>query len=262
MMRDLFATTLETLRYEPTAKRIRASVRGHVVADTCEALLVWEPRRVVPAYAVPEQQFSATLRPARQHPQYPHTSPVLDPTVPFSAHTIDGTGYDVVVAGSTLRSVAFRPDDPALARHILLDFGCFDWQEEDEPIVSHPHDPFKRIDTLRSSRDVRIEVDGRVVAASKRPVLLFETLLPVRFHLPHDDVTDDLEPSDTVTYCAYKGQASYFSLPGVRQDIAWTYRQPLLDAEPVRDYVCFFDEHVDVIVDGQRRARPATVWSD
>jgi len=45
-------------------------------------------------------------------------------------------------------------------------------------VVSHPHDPFGRIDVLRSSRHVRIELDGRLLAESSRPMLLFETLLP------------------------------------------------------------------------------------
>jgi uncharacterized protein (DUF427 family) len=76
------------------------------------------------------------------------------------------------------------------------------------------------------------------------------------------DVTSELQPNDTVSYCAYKGRASYFSLPDVRVDVAWTYPQPLREAEPVRDHVCFFDERVDVIVDGRGRHRPTTPWSD
>ncbi len=93
-------------------------------------------------------------------------------------------------------------------------------------------------------------------------MLLFETLLPVRFYLPRDDVAVALEPSDTVSYCAYKGRASYFSVPGGPRDVAWTYLDPLHDAEQVRDHVCFFDERVDVIVDGERRARPVTPWTE
>jgi uncharacterized protein (DUF427 family) len=92
-------------------------------------------------------------------------------------------------------------------------------------------------------------------------MVLFETLLPVRFYLPRADVAVQLEPSDTASYCAYKGRASYFSLQGGPRDIAWTYREPLHDAEQVRDHICFFDERVDVIVDGERRARPVTPWS-
>ena len=71
----------------------------------------------------------------------------------------------------------------------------------------------------------------------------------------------DLEPTDTVSYCAYKGRASYFSVPDGPADVAWTYHQPLREAEPVTEYVAFFDERVDVIVDGRCRERPVTPWS-
>jgi uncharacterized protein (DUF427 family) len=81
---------------------------------------------------------------------------------------------------------------------------------------------------------------------------LFETLLPVRYYLPREDVVADLEPTDTVTYCAYKGRASYFSVPNGPADVAWTYHQPLREAEPVTDRVAFFNERTDIVVDGER----------
>ena len=243
----LLGSRLDALRYEPTAKRLRVLLGGNVVADTCDGLLVWEPRRLVPTYAVPAQGLSVQLRPTSK---------------PSAQHTTDGEAYDVVAEDTTLPSAAFRPDDLDLDQYLLLDFGSFEWLEEDEPIVSHPHDPFHRIDILRSSRHVRIELDGQVLAETSTPVLLFETLLPPRFYLPRQDVTTELQASDTVTFCAYKGQASYFSLPGKRNDVAWTYREPLREADPIRGRVCFFDEHVDVIVDGRHRDRPSTPWSD
>ncbi len=145
----------------------------------------------------------------------------------------------------------------------MLDFDSFEWREEEEPITSHPRDPFKRIDVLASSRTVRVEFEGTLLAESSRPKLLFfETMLPVRFYLPpRDDVAVRLQHSDTVTYCAYKGRASYFSVPDGPRDIAWTYHDPLHDGELVRDRICFFDERVDVTVDGVRRDRPSTPWS-
>jgi 2-methylisocitrate lyase-like PEP mutase family enzyme/uncharacterized protein (DUF427 family) len=193
--------------------------------------------------------------------------PILDPTVPFDAHSCAGTAFDVVAGEETGAAAAFRPDDPDLADYVILEFAAFEWHEEDEPVVSHPHDPFGRIDVLRSSRHVRIELGGRLLAESSRPMLLFETLLPVRFYLPREDVAVPLEPwghlppegqgDDTATYCAYKGRASYYSVPDGPHDVAWTYHEPLHDAEPVRDRVCFFDERFDVIVDGLRRERPS-----
>jgi len=270
-MMDLLSGSLNTLRYEPTAKRVRACAGGEPVADTCDALLVWEPRRVVPTYAVPLDALTAQLVPAGAESgadedvgvRLPAISsrPILDPSVPFAAHSCAGTAFDVLAGEETGASAAFRPDDPDLADYVVLDFAAFEWREEDEHVVSHPHDPFGRIDVLRSSRHIRIEHDGRLLAESTRPMVLFETLLPVRFYLSRDDVTARLEPSDTATYCAYKGRASYYSLPDGPRDVAWTYHEPLHDAEPVRDRICFFDERVDVIVDGKHRDRPVTPWS-
>jgi uncharacterized protein (DUF427 family) len=271
-MMDLLAGSLDTLRYEPTAKRIRVFLGGEPVADTCEARLVWEPRRVVPTYAVPLASLTGQLVPAGAESgadedvgvRLPAISsrPILDPTVPFDAHSCAGTAFDVIAGDDTGAAAAFRPDDPDLADYVILEFNAFEWREEDEPIVSHPHDPFSRIDVLRSSRHIRIESDGRLLAESSRPMLLFETLLPVRFYLPREDVVVRLDHTDTVTYCAYKGRASYYSVPDGPKDVAWTYHEPLHDAEPVRDRICFFDERLDVIVDGERRDRPVTPWSD
>jgi uncharacterized protein (DUF427 family) len=261
VMRELFGGALNSLRIEPTAKRLRASLNGDAVADTCAGLLVWEPRRVVPTYAIPMSDMAASLTsPVAVDPDGAY--PILDPRIPFTVHTCAGTSYDVAAEAGTATSGAFRADDTDLSEYVVLDFGAFDWREEDEPIVSHPHDPFHRIDTLRSDRNIRIESGGRVLAESSHAVLLFETLLPVRFYLPRDDVSVELIDSETVTYCAYKGRASYFSLPQGPSDVAWTYREPLHDAEPVRDRVAFFDERVDVVVDGLPRERPITPWSE
>ena len=196
--------------------------------------------------------------------------------VDWDARRLAGPGPDQPVHGAQLYrrdvrrcgrhaarrpSAAFRPDDLDLTGYVTFDFSAFEWREEDEPIVAHPHDPFKRIDILASSRHVRVEWEGRLLAESSRPLLLFETLLPVRFYLPRADVVVDLEPTDTVSYCAYKGRASYFSVPDGPADVAWTYHQPLREAEPVTDRIAFFNERVDVIVDGRRRERPVTPWS-
>lgn len=270
-MMDLFTANHDALRYEPTAKRVRVWRSGEPVADTQDAVLVWEPRRIVPTYAVPWAAISAHLMPAgaesgedtaddaAHRPGTAHA--MLDPSIPFGHHSCPGTEFDVIAGDDTAGAAAFRPDDPDLADYAVLDFDAFEWREEDEPVISHPHDPFSRIDVLASSRTVRVEFDGRLLAESSRPALLFETKLPVRFYLPREDVVVRLQPSDTVSYCAYKGRASYFSLPDGPRDIAWTYRDPLHDGEPVRDRICFFDERVDITVDGVRRERPSTPWS-
>ncbi|WKG03384.1 DUF427 domain-containing protein [Mycolicibacterium sp. HK-90] len=260
-MADLLGGALGALRYQPTTKRIRACLGGEPVADTDTALLVWEPRRVVPTYAVPRSALAAQLVPAGGDVGDDEIPGFLDPSVPFTAHTCPGTSFDVIAGEETGAAAAFQPDDADLAGYLVLDFATFEWREEDEPIVAHPHDPFHRIDTRRSRRRIRIEVDGTLLAESSSPILLFETGLPTRYYLPRDSVTADLDVSNTVTYCAYKGRATYYSVPGGPADLAWAYHEPLIEATPVRDRICFFDEHVDVFIDDKPVNRPVTPWS-
>jgi uncharacterized protein (DUF427 family) len=267
-MRDvLMRQLLPALRHEPTDKRIRAELGGATVVDSTRALLVWEPKRIVPSYAVPVADVSAEIALAPDATadlpaDVPELAgrPVLDPSIPFAVHTTDGE--PVVVRAGDRTAAGFRPADPELADHVILDFGAFDaWYEEDERNLAHPRDPFHRIDIVHSSRHVRIERDGEVLAESTRPHVLFEPPLPARYYLPREDVRQDLlAPSDTRTFCAYKGEASYLSLPD-EDDIAWTYPEPLREAAEVTDWIAFFNEHVDVIVDGERLERPVTPWS-
>ncbi|MDT5163735.1 MAG: hypothetical protein QOC88_629 [Mycobacterium sp.] len=260
-MRDLLDGALGSLRYEACEKRLRTYLDGVPVADTVNGLLVWEPRRLVPTYAVPQADFVAQLESAGRVDELADL-PVLMPTNPFAAHSCTGEMLDVLVGGRRCPSAAFQPDDSDLAGYLTLDFSAFEWREEEEPILSHPRDPFKRIDILASRRHVRIESQGRLLAESSRPLLLFETSLPTRFYLPPADVVVGLEPTESISYCAYKGRASYFSAPDGPADVAWTYRDPLREAEPVRDHIAFFNERVDVIVDGHHRRRPITPFSD
>jgi uncharacterized protein (DUF427 family) len=236
---------LDELRYASTPKRLRALLDGQTVLDTRDALLVYEPRRVVPWYAVPPGDLDLDLTEHDPSPVPEQLSPVLPPhhnewhTVPGRSLHADGLG-----------EVAFRPDEPALGGRVVLHWEPFQWLEEDEPVMGHPHDPFKRIDVLRSDRHVRVEVDGVDVAQSSRPMMVIETALPVRWYLPREDVRMDLlKPSQTHTVCAYKGVASYLSVDG-SPDVAWFYSDPLHDALLVRDLVCFWRPAV-VHVDGE-----------
>jgi uncharacterized protein (DUF427 family) len=272
-VRDVLFGALEALRHEPIEKRIRAVLGGEVVADTTRALLVWEPKRVVPTYAVPEEDLRVTLGPLEGDTTPPEAvaapgalelagRPVLDPGVPFAAHTAEGEPLTVRAGGEVREGAAFRPADPALEGYVVLDFAAFDaWYEEDEENVGHPRDPFHRIDIVRTSRHVRVELDGQVLADTQRAWLLFEPPLPVRCYVPPDDVrTDLLRPSPTRSTCAYKGYASYWSF-GDEEDLAWSYPDPLREAAEITDCVCFFNERVDVVVDGTPLGRPVTPWS-
>ena len=263
---------LGALRFEPTQKRIRAELGGRTTIDSTRALLVWEPKRVVPSYAVPIEDVVGDVdddggqagpdEPPAELPELTAGRPVLDPSIPFSVHSTEGRAVTIREPGGDRRAAGFIPADETLAEHVILDFDSFEaWYEEDERNVGHPRDPFHRIDILRSSRLVRVERDGELLAESSAPYLLFEPPLPVRYYLPPEDVrTELLRPSETRTFCAYKGQASYWSLED-EEDVAWTYREPLREAAEVTGRVAFFNEHVDLEVDGRRLERPVTPWS-
>jgi uncharacterized protein (DUF427 family) len=263
-MRDVMTGELGELRRELLTLRLRGVLDGETVVDTQRAMLVWEPRRVVPAYAVPAKDVTATIEPDPEPAPTPPDSPALFPNVPFAAHSTGGEPMLVRAGGRAAH--AFRVADASLDSYLLLDFGDFDaWYEEDEQRIGHPRDPYHRIEVLPSSRHIRIEKDGVVLAESDHPRLLLETSLPVRYYLPAEDVRVPLRDSALTTICSYKGVASYRSpeLPDgtVLDDLVWYYPEPLNDAVPVRDLVAFYDEKVDVIVDGSRHGRPITEWS-
>ena len=183
------------------------------------AVIVWEPRRIVPSYAVPVADIAGSLTPARPRSADARAvtigdgPPVLDPRTGFAFHTTAGQAFDIAVGSTTLPRRGVRAIRSRPRRLAILDFDAFDeWREEDEVLVGHARDPFKTVDTRRSSRRVVVAIGDVVVADSSRPIMLFETHLPTRYYLPRDDVRMDLlTPSDTTTVCAYKGRATYWS---------------------------------------------------
>ena len=111
-----------------------------------------------------------------------------------------------------------------------------------------------------------MEIGGVTVAESRRPRLLFETGLPARYYLPKPHVRLDLlVPTDTVSHCPYKGQAEWWSVRTpdgqVHPDLAWSYRTPLPESQKVAGLIAFYNEKVDIHVDGVLQERPATKFS-
>jgi uncharacterized protein (DUF427 family) len=248
-------TTRGQVHTEPSAKRVRAYLGGEVVADTIHPVLVWE----VPYY------------PAYYFPVADVRTDLLEPdggTV-HSPSRGDGQTYTVTAGGKQAPGAAVRYADspiPELRDLIRLDWDAMDaWFEEDEEVFTHPRDPYTRIDILPSSRHLRIEIDGVTVAESSNPTLLFETGLPVRYYLPKTHVRLDLlTHTDSESHCPYKGQAEYWSVrtgDTVHEDIAWSYPTPLPESLGVAGHIAFYDEKVDVFVDGVRQERPHTKFS-
>ncbi|MEU7823802.1 DUF427 domain-containing protein [Catellatospora sp. NPDC049133] len=241
-------------RIEHGAKRVRAYFNGQVVADTSRPVLVWEVP-YYPAYYLPvEDVHSELLKPTGR-----------------TATTGMGEGdlYTVQVGDRTAEDAAVRYENSpttGLRGLVRFEWGAMDaWFEEDEEVYTHPRDPHTRVDILASSRHVRVEVDGVTVAESHRPMILFETGLPARFYLPKTDVRLDLlKPTDTVSHCPYKGQAEYWSVrtgDTVHDDLVWSYRTPLHESRKIEGLVSFYNEKVDLYVDGVLQKRPTTKFS-
>lgn len=191
---EMMPRSSSELRIEPITKRIRAFLGGKPVVDSERALLVWEPRRVVLAYAVPRADFDRI--------------PEWHPGIPFAVRETGGQEMAVSPPGSDRLVSAFVADDPDLADYVILDFAGFDeWREDDDPIISHPHSPFWRIDIRNTLRVIRISLFDEILAETGAGRLLYETGLPVRLYPPKEHVRSELLPSETVTLSAYKGTA-------------------------------------------------------
>ncbi|HEX2103626.1 MAG TPA: DUF427 domain-containing protein [Solirubrobacteraceae bacterium] len=242
------------IRLEAGAKRVRAFLGGEVVADTARPTLVWEVP-YYPTYYVPLADVHAELS--------------ADGGSVHSPSRGDGRTFTVRAGGREAPGAALRYEDSpvaALRDLVRLDWHAMDaWFEEDEEVFTHPRDPYTRVDILASSRHVRVEVGGATIAESTSPRLLFETGLPVRYYVPRTHVRLDLLiATDTVTHCPYKGRAEYWSVrapDGVHDDLAWSYRTPLPESQKIAGLIAFFDEKVDVYVDGALQERPSTRFS-
>lgn len=245
------------LRIEPCPRRVRAVLAGHTVADSTAVKYLFE-RDHLPVYYFPaaDVDFSVLER---------------SPTRTHCPHKGDAGYWSAQVGDRHVQDAVWGYEDPiaeaeGIAGHVALYWRKFDhWYEEDEEVFVHARDPYKRVDALPSSRHVRVEIDGVVLAETRRPTLVFETGLDTRFYIPRADVRMQLlRASDTVTQCPYKGRASYYTaIVGDAEiaDIAWTYVFPVPQAPRLEQLIAFYDERVDTFVDGVQRPRPVSAWS-
>ncbi|KAF2228366.1 DUF427-domain-containing protein, partial [Viridothelium virens] len=166
---------------------------------------------------------------------------------------------------SHISNILSLPSGP-LAHLIRIPFNSpgLTWFEEDQAITVHPKDPYKRVDILPASRHIEIALEGTVLASSRNVLHLFETGLPTRRYLPMTSVADWklLRESATRSRCPYKGEARYFDvlLPGGKEvrDVVWWYEHPTSESVAIAGRMCWYDERVDVWVDGVKQERPVT----
>lgn len=232
------------VRVERGQKRVRAFLDGQLVVDTFAPLLVWEVP-YYPTYYLPLDDVQAELVPTGDVDRSPSRGA--------------GHRHDVKLPdGATAANAAVTfPESPLedLHGHVRLDWDAMSsWFEEDEQVYVHVRSPYTRIDVLPTSRHVEVRLGDVVLADTTRASALFETGLPPRWYIPKVDVRMDLlVPSDTVTRCPYKGQASHYSArigDEETADVAWTYPAPLAESQRIASLVAFYDRRVTVTIDG------------
>lgn len=253
------ATSTARVRVEPNARRVRVFVDGVAVADSTRTLYLFETGHL-PVYYFPLADVRTDLLEAADHATH----------CPYKG---DARYWNIVVGERRIENAVWNyphpiESAPDISGHVAFYWDQVDnWFEEDDEVFVHPRDPYKRIDVLQSSRHVVVSVGGVVVADTHRPRLLFETSLPTRYYIPKIDVRLELlRPSPKHTRCPYKGVADYYSVaPGsgadVVPDIAWVYPAPIPEIPKIENHICFFNEHVDITVDGVAQPRPTTPWS-
>jgi uncharacterized protein (DUF427 family) len=247
--------TRPRVRTEPSRKRVRIVFGGTVVVDTDDALYVWENPNYPQFYVPREALAPGVLVPTETVTR----SPSRGPAVHF---TVRAGGREAVDAAWA------HAESPVeeLRDRVRFDFDAMDaWFEEDEEIFVHPRSPETRVQILPSSRHVVVAVAGLVVAETRRPTFLHETRLIRRTYVPKLDVRLDLlTPTDTTSRCPYKGTARYWSVntpAGVEVDLAWSYPTPHRESAPIAGLVAFYDERVDLTIDGVPQERPRNAFA-
>jgi uncharacterized protein (DUF427 family) len=243
--------------FEDFDRRIRGTFAGATVVDSRRAKLLHEQRHLPILYFPEDEVRMDLLEPSDHRTRCPWKGEARHWSLVVNGHTSENAAwsYPEPIEGA-----------PPLAGYVAFYWNRVDrWLEEDEELIGHVRDPYHRVDVLDSSRSVRVELDGELLAATDRARVLYEAGLPPRWYIPRDDVRAELlAPSENRTVCAYKGVASYHSVRapgGLADDLLWFYPEPREDAQRVRDYLCFFNERVDLYVDGELQERPATPWS-
>lgn len=240
------------------SKRVRVIFGGETIADSRRVLLVREAHCLPVYYFVTDDVRVDLLTPT----DFKATCPTKGAA----------SYWTVKVRDRVAENAAWSYLDPPSGCATIKGYFSFEWakmdrwHEEEEEVFVHARDPYKRIDALRSSRHVRVEIAGETIAETDRPTIVIEPGHPLRYYIPMEDLhTDVLEPSPTRSRCPYKGIAAYRSawLHGKRYtDLCWSYVEPTREFLKIKDLVCFFQEREAVIhVDGEQLSKLKTKWS-
>jgi uncharacterized protein (DUF427 family) len=242
---------------DPSPKRIRVQLGGETIADSRAAVLLHESGHQPVYYFPPGDVNAEFLEPTDHHSHCPKKG--------------DASYYTVRAGEAVAENVAWyypaplEHAPPGLAGLVAFYFNKMDrWLEEGEEIAGHPRDPYHRIDILATADHLTFSLNGELLAETSRALALFESNLPTRWYLPRGDVLAGLQTSETTTICPYKGTARYYSVRladgSLVDDLVWYYEEPHAEAQRIASYVCFYNEKVEIELNGGPVPVPASPW--
>ena len=224
-----------------------------LVFDTTGARYVWEAP-YYPQYYIPISDVRM------EH--------LLDEDHPQRLQLGSSRLYSLTSGGRTHRSAARVSTTPKAAAQsqATCDSNGTRWigSRRIEQIIAHPRNPYVRVDVLRSHRHIEVEIEGVVLAETHSPVLLFETGLPTRYlsTAPRSRLNISKKATPPSPYAPTKGTTSrYWSAhigDALHPDIAWSYEYPASQVAQIAGLVAFYNERLDIFVDGQELPRPST----
>ena len=232
---------------EPLRRRMRVRFGGEWVVDSEDVVLLHEPDRYPVAFFPLDHVREGVLVPETRTTTR-HRD--LGPTAWFS----------VRAGGKEAQRAAWRYTELPAYAAILRDRVAFAWTlmdafyEEDERIVGHAADFYHRNDIRQSSRHLVVRDGDRVVAETRRPVVLYESGFAPRWYVPRDDIDQSaLTPVEGQTFCPWKGLASYYDI-GQHNRAAWSYLEAWPEVARISGFVSFEPDLVDVYLDSRKLA--------
>ena len=229
---------------EPLRRRMRVRFGGQWVVDSEDVVLLHEPSHYPVAFFPLDHVSEGVLVPEPRTTRHSE----LGPTAWFS----------VRAGGKHAERAAWQYTDLPGYAAIMRGRVAFAWRsmdafyEEDERIVGHAADPYHRNDIRQTSRHLVVRDGDRVIAETRRPVVLYESGFAPRWYVTRADMDEAaLKPNDTQTFCPYKGLAGYYDI-GDHGHAAWSYREAWPEVASVSDLVSFEPDKIEVYLDGVR----------
>lgn len=237
-------------KLESTDRKVRVEFNGEIIAITTKSKLMIEHPG--------ELHYYFPLEDVKQ--EYLENSENTE----TSGYKGRSTFWNIRVGDKAVDNAAWtypetKENRPDLSGYIAFKWDAIDaWYEEDEQIFYHPRNPYHRVDAIRSSRHLKVVIDGETIAETNHPVLIFETGIKTRYYLPPEDVNQDyLTPTDSSTICPYKGEASYWTV-NVKghqfDDSVWAYPEPIEEIPKIKNMMAFWtdkDKAIELFVDGE-----------